>query len=61
MTAHLRALAADPDLRAALTRSGLARIAQRHTCAHRAEELLAVYARLTTSPASLRPDLETAS
>ena len=40
------ALAADPDLRAALAASGLARIRERHTCAHRADELLAIAASL---------------
>ncbi len=42
MTRHLRALAADPGLRAALAAHGLATIRARHTCAHRARELLAI-------------------
>ena len=42
MTAQLRALAQDADLRAALVESGLQTIRARHTCAHRAEELLAI-------------------
>jgi spore maturation protein CgeB len=46
MRAKLRALAADPDLRAALAASGLARIRELHTCAHRADELLAIAASL---------------
>jgi spore maturation protein CgeB len=46
MKRHLRALASDADLRASLVRSGLESILARHTCAHRAEELLAVAARL---------------
>ncbi len=46
MTALLRALARDPGLRAALVASGLETIRARHTCAHRARELLAVAARL---------------
>lgn len=46
MTAHLRALQADPDLRASLVASGLETILARHTCAHRADELLAIVARL---------------
>ena len=49
MTAHLRALAADPDLRAALVASGLETIRARHTCAHRADELLAIVGTLTAS------------
>ena len=49
MTVHLRALAADPDLRAALAAHGLATIRARHTCAHRARELLAIAAELATT------------
>ena len=44
MTAHLRALAAEPELRARLVAHGLATIRARHTCAHRARELLAIAA-----------------
>jgi spore maturation protein CgeB len=54
MTRHLAALKANPDLRTALVRSGLETIRARHTCARRAEELLAIAARLAT------PSLETA-
>jgi spore maturation protein CgeB len=46
MTAHLRALAADPSLRAELTRHGLETIRARHTCDHRADELLVIVASL---------------
>ena len=46
MRQHLRALASDAALRAALAASGLQRVAARHTCAHRADELLAIAARL---------------
>jgi len=46
MTAHLRALAAEPDLRASLAAHGRATIEAHHTCAHRARELLAVVERL---------------
>ncbi|ACA16537.1 conserved hypothetical protein [Methylobacterium sp. 4-46] len=46
MTRHLRALREDPALRAELAAHGLATIRARHTCAHRAEELLAVAERL---------------
>ncbi len=42
MTRHLRALKSDPALRQALVESGLETIRARHTCAHRADELLAV-------------------
>ncbi|WP_395670576.1 glycosyltransferase [Phenylobacterium sp.] len=42
MAAHLRTIAADVDLRRDLTRSGLETIRARHTCGHRADELLAI-------------------
>jgi spore maturation protein CgeB len=47
MERHLRALATDADLRAALVASGLETIRARHTCSHRVDELLAVVDRLT--------------
>ncbi len=47
---HLRALAAEPALRAALTASGLETIRARHTCAHRVDELLAILRRLARKP-----------
>ena len=46
MTAQLRRLRDDAGLRAALVASGLDRIRARHTCGHRADELLAIAARL---------------
>ncbi|RST29513.1 glycosyltransferase [Sphingomonas ginkgonis] len=46
MTRHLRALAADPDLRRSLVTHGLATIHARHSCAHRVDELLAIAGRL---------------
>ena len=51
MTHHLRTLREDPGLRAELARHGLATITARHTCVHRAHELLAIVARLTDRPA----------
>jgi spore maturation protein CgeB len=42
MTAHLRALAHEPDLRASLIDNGLRAICARHSCAHRAVELLQI-------------------
>ncbi len=42
MAAHLRALANDPELHLALVENGLRAIRSRHTCGHRAEELLAI-------------------
>ncbi len=46
MAAAMRALSADPGLRAELARSGLETILARHTCGHRADELLAIAQRL---------------
>jgi spore maturation protein CgeB len=46
MMRHLRALAADPALRAALAAHGLATIRSRHTCAHRVDELLSILAQV---------------
>jgi spore maturation protein CgeB len=42
MTAALKQLKSDPELRASLARSGLETILARHTCAHRVEELLSI-------------------
>ena len=55
MTAHLRALAAEPALRADLAVHGLATIRARHTCAHRAAELLAIADRLAATKARTEP------
>jgi spore maturation protein CgeB len=46
MAGHLHALRDDAGLREALAASGLARVRARHSCEHRAEELLAHLARL---------------
>ncbi|MBB1489976.1 glycosyltransferase [Paracoccus sp. MC1854] len=46
MTAHLRDLSNDPALRASLVAHGLDTIRARHTCAHRARELLSIAATL---------------
>lgn len=46
MTAQLRALAHDPALRQYLALNGLAAIQSRHSCLHRAQELLAIAQRL---------------
>ena len=53
MTRHLRSLQADPAKRAALARSGLDTIRKRHSCAHRADELLAIVAGLRATPQPL--------
>ncbi|HEV2079995.1 MAG TPA: glycosyltransferase, partial [Allosphingosinicella sp.] len=50
MTRQLRRLRDDPDLRASLAVSGLETIRARHTCAHRADELLAIVQRLKPLP-----------
>jgi len=52
MTRHLRALAHDADLRAALSANGLAAIRARHTCTHRARELLNIVADLQPADAA---------
>ncbi|WP_114952619.1 CgeB family protein [Sphingosinicella terrae] len=46
MTAHLRSLASDAELRRSLSQHGLETIRARHSCAHRADELLAIAAKL---------------
>ncbi|MFL5296912.1 MAG: glycosyltransferase [Phenylobacterium sp.] len=50
----LRALTLVPELRATLAQSGLETILARHTCAHRAEELLAIAGRLSQSQPQLK-------
>jgi spore maturation protein CgeB len=50
MARHMRALRDDAALRSALIASGLAAIRARHTCAHRADELLAVLGTLRAAP-----------
>jgi spore maturation protein CgeB len=46
MTRALHDLSRDPELRAIVVRNGLETIRARHTCAHRAEELLAIVEQL---------------
>ncbi|MBA2918987.1 glycosyltransferase [Sphingomonas sp. MAH-20] len=46
MTRHLRAIRDDADLRASLVANGLAAIRDRHSCAHRARELIDIVAQL---------------
>jgi spore maturation protein CgeB len=50
MTKALREIAGDPALRRSLAEQGLETIRARHTCAHRADELLAIVAQLNPSP-----------
>ena len=47
MERHLDDVLHDPDLASSLREHGLATIKDRHTCAHRVDELLAVYEELT--------------
>jgi spore maturation protein CgeB len=47
---HMRAIAHDETLRALLREKGLAAIAARHTCDHRALQLLDIYASLNSEP-----------
>ena len=46
MKRHMRTLASDPAARAALSERGLKTVLARHTCGHRADELLAIAADL---------------
>ena len=46
MTAALRHLKGDPDLRASLVKHGLETIRARHSCAHRAAELMTIVGQL---------------
>ncbi len=51
MRAHLRDVLNDPALAASLRVHGLQTIQARHTCAHRVDELLAIYASLNVGAA----------
>jgi spore maturation protein CgeB len=53
MTRQLKRLKSDPELRRSLVEHGLATIRARHTCGHRADELLAIAERLA-APEALR-------
>ena len=48
MTRALMRLKEDNDLRASLVANGLQTIRKRHTCAHRADELMRIYAKVRT-------------
>ena len=54
MAAHLRAIAADPELRDALIASGLETVRSRHSCAHRVDQLLGIVEQLTATPERMR-------
>ena len=51
MKSQMRDLMHDPDLRETLTVNGYEAIAARHTCSHRARQLLDIYGSLTAMPA----------
>jgi len=50
MKRHLRRVLNEPEVARALSAHGLRTILARHTCAHRADELLAVMEELTAEP-----------
>jgi spore maturation protein CgeB len=52
MKRHLQNLLADPQLAGALSGHGRKTILQRHTCAHRVDELMAIYHRIDAPVAS---------
>jgi spore maturation protein CgeB len=54
MTQALRRIANEPDLRRSLAAKGLETVRARHTCAHRADELLAIVNELRSSRAKSR-------
>jgi spore maturation protein CgeB len=53
MRDRMRDLASDPDLRESLIRRGLERILSRHTCGHRADQLLAICAEVASPVAGV--------
>jgi spore maturation protein CgeB len=55
MERHLAALREDEALRKALAEHGRGTILERHTCAHRVEELLAICRELGVETGSLGP------
>jgi spore maturation protein CgeB len=54
MTSHLRSVLGDEDLAVSLIETGLAAILSRHTCDHRAAELLDVHRSIASPPEVLR-------
>jgi spore maturation protein CgeB len=53
MRKHLRALLSDPQLAAGLAEHGRQTVLARHTCAHRVDELLGIYAQI--APPAVQP------
>jgi spore maturation protein CgeB len=60
MQGLLRAVRDYPDLRASLIKHGLETILARHTCAHRADELLGIVAALRATTPKTQAPMETA-
>ena len=54
MASHMRRLVHEPALARSLAESGLARIRARHSCDIRADELLAIVARISDKPRALQ-------
>jgi spore maturation protein CgeB len=52
MTRHLRALLHDPEMAQEMAAHGRQTVLQRHTCAHRVDELLDIWADLSRKPAA---------
>ena len=50
MKRHLRDLLADPGMAREIARSGRETILDRHTCAHRVDELLSIHREIRASP-----------
>jgi spore maturation protein CgeB len=61
MRRHLRALVADPAMRAEQAARGLETIRARHTCRHRVDELLAILHRLGAPASDPAPEPEAVS
>jgi spore maturation protein CgeB len=57
MQTHMAHLLADVDARAELSRNGLQRIVERHTCGHRVDELLQILASMGTQDRPRRVSL----
>jgi spore maturation protein CgeB len=52
MQRHLRAVLNDREMARELAEHGLRTVLRRHTCAHRVDELLAIYTQLAGVPAA---------
>jgi spore maturation protein CgeB len=59
MREHLRAVLHEPQLAAQLALQGRRTILARHTCAHRVDELMDIYAELAPPPRQLPEEVRT--